>query len=96
MTNQRLDIPNIIINDIPIEAYKYQVGGKSALEWVIERQSIKIDKDTNIINDANEYANETMKNPSYPLDLFLKIITLSIKTLRIVEKLPRIDFKKLI
>ena len=32
---------NIIMQDIPLEAYDYVVNGKPALDWVIERQVVK-------------------------------------------------------
>lgn len=31
-----------------------------------------------IVNDANLWATETMKNPKYPLELFLRVITVSL------------------
>ena len=40
------------------------------------------------MSDANRYAFETMGNPRYPLDLLLKIITVSVETMRIVRSLP--------
>lgn len=57
---------NITMQDIPLEAYDYVVNGKPALEWVMERQVVKVDKDSGIENDANRYAIETMRNPAYP------------------------------
>ena len=45
------------------------VNGKSAIAWVMERQGVKTDKASGIVNDANNYANETMQNPAYPLEL---------------------------
>ena len=82
---------NITIQNIPLEAYDYIVNGKPALEWVMDRQSIKTDKDSGIVNDANDYANETMNNPAYPLELFQKVITVSLKTMEIVKSLPKLD-----
>ena len=32
-----------------------------------------------IINDANGWAVETMNNPKYPLELFLRVITVSLE-----------------
>jgi predicted helicase len=32
------------MTNIPLEAYEYVVNGKSALEWVMERQCVKTDK----------------------------------------------------
>ena len=33
------------------------------------------------MNDANLWDTETMNNPAYPLELFLRIITLSLETM---------------
>lgn len=82
---------NITIQNIPIEAYEYVVNAKSALAWVMERQSIKTDKASGIVNDANDYANETMNNPAYPLELFQRVITVSLETMKIVRSLPKLD-----
>lgn len=81
----------ITIKDIPVEAYDYVVNGKPALEWVIERQSVSTHKDSGIVNDANDWAIETMNNPAYPLELFLRVITVSLETMKIVRSLPKLD-----
>jgi predicted helicase len=82
---------HITIKNIPLEAYEYVVNGKPALEWVMERQCVKIDKDSGIVNDANDYAIETMNNPAYPLELFQRVITVSLETMKIVKSLPPLD-----
>ncbi len=84
----------ITIRDIPLEAYDYVVNGKPALEWVMERQSVKTDKDSGITNDANLWATETMGNAKYPLELFLRVITVSLETMKIVEGLPKLEIAK--
>jgi predicted helicase len=81
----------ITVSDIPVEAYDYVVNGKPAIEWVIERQCVKTDKDSGIVNDANDWANETMNDPRYPLDLLLRVIRVSLETNRIVAGLPALD-----
>ena len=58
---------------------------------MIERQVVKTDKASGIINDANDYANETMNNPAYPLELFQRVITVSLETMKIVRALPKLD-----
>ncbi len=78
----------ITVTGIPLEAYEYVVNGKPALDWVVERQRVKTDKDSGIVNDANDWANDTMNNPKYPLDLFLRVITVSLETMKIVRSLP--------
>jgi predicted helicase len=82
----------ITLREIPLRAYEYVVNGKSALDWVVERQCVKTDKDSGIVNDANDWANETIGDPKYPLDLFKRVITVSLGTLDIVESLPKLDF----
>lgn len=82
---------NITMTGIPLEAYDYVVNGKPALEWVMERQCVKTDKASGIVNDANRYAIETVGNPAYPLELFQRIITVSLDTMRIVRSLPPLD-----
>ena len=65
---------------------------EQAVEWVMERQCVKTDKASGIVNDANDYANETMNNPAYPLELFQRVITVSLETMKIVKSLPKLDF----
>jgi predicted helicase len=81
----------ITLKNIPLEAYDYIVNGKPALEWVMERQSVTTDKDSGITNDANLWATETMNNPKYPLELFLRVVTVSLETNRIVAGLPELE-----
>lgn len=81
----------ITMSNIPLEAYEYVVNGKSALEWVIERQSVKTHTDSGIVNDANLWASETMNDAAYPLKLFQRVITVSLETMKIVKALPRLD-----
>ncbi|EBR2942735.1 DEAD/DEAH box helicase [Salmonella enterica] len=80
----------IRIKDIPLDAYDYVVNGKPALEWVMERQGVSTHKDSGIVNDANHWAVETMRNAKYPLELFLRVITVSLETQRIVKGLPEL------
>ena len=79
---------HITLKDIPPAAFDYVVNGKPAVEWVMERQCVKTDKDSGIVNDANLYATETMGNAKYPLELLLRVITVSLKTTEIVAGLP--------
>lgn len=81
----------ITVTGIPLEAYEYVVNGKPALDWVVERQCVKTDKDSGIVNDANDWAIETMNNPRYPLELFQRVITVSLETMKIVKGLPALD-----
>ena len=84
---------NITMQNVPLEAYDYVVNGKPALEWVMERQVVKTDKASGIVNDANDYANETVGDPRYPVELFQRVITVSLETMRIVNGLPGLEIE---
>ena len=81
----------ITLRGIPEAAWDYVVNGKAALDWVMERQCVKTDKDSGIVNDANDWAIETMGNPKYPLELLQRVVTVSLETNRIVAGLPKLD-----
>ncbi|WP_019219389.1 DEAD/DEAH box helicase [Bartonella florencae] len=85
---------NITMQNIPLEAYEYVVNGRPALEWVMERQIVKTDKASGIVNDANSYAVETVGNPAYPLELFQRVITVSLETMKIVRNLPKLEVRE--
>lgn len=93
-TGKDKDLTTILYNDritvtgIPVEAYEYVVNGKPAIDWVMERQCVKTDKDSGIVSDANDWAVETMGNPRYPLELLLRVVTVSLETMKIVRALP--------
>ena len=77
------------IEDIPVEAYNYRLGIRSALEWIIDQYKIKEDKDTKkhqgsyIINDPNREAEQR-----YIVDLIARVITVSLETVKIINNLP--------
>ena len=50
------------------------VNGKAALDWVMERQAVRTDKASGIVNDANDWATETMGNSKYPLAAIFKVV----------------------
>lgn len=81
----------ITLKGIPEAAWDYVVNGKAALDWVMERQAVRTDKASGIVNDANDWATETMGNPKYPLELFQRVVTVSLETMRIVKLLPSLD-----
>lgn len=83
----------ITVRNIPIEAYEYVVNGKAAIEWVMDQQQVKEDNKgkSGIVNDANDWAIETMNNPKYPLELLQRVITVSLETMKIVNNLPELD-----
>ena len=81
----------ITLKGIPEAAWEYVVNGKAALDWVMDRQAVRTDKASGIVNDANDWAVETMGNPKYPLELFQRVVTVSVETQKIVKALPKLD-----
>lgn len=81
----------ITVSNIPTKAYEYVVNGKSAIEWIMERYAVTTHKESGIVNDPNDWANE-VGNPRYILDLLLSIINVSVQTVDIVNSLPKVDF----
>jgi predicted helicase len=82
---------HITVSNIPAKAYEYAVNGKPAIEWIMERYAVTVHKESGIKNDPNDWAKEH-NNPRYIFDLLLSVITVSVKTVDIVEGLPKVDF----
>ena len=82
----------IVISHIPAKAYEYVINGKSAIEWIIERYQVTVNKDSGIKNDPNDWAKE-VGNPPYILDLLLSLVNVSIQTVDVISSLPRLPFE---
>lgn len=78
---------DITITNIPEKAYEYVVNGKPAIEWIIDQYRIKTDKKSGITDDPNEFSDD----PKYILNLLLSVITVSMKTLELVDQLPKFE-----
>lgn len=84
---------NIIIKNIPSKAYEYVVNGKSAIEWIMERYAITTDKKSGIVNDPNDWCKE-VNDEKYIFNLLLRIINVSVKTVDIINSLPKLNFEE--
>ena len=73
----------LTLDGIPAEAFDYQLGNRSALEWVVDQYRVKTDKRSGIVNDPNREA-----EPRYIVDLIARVIHVSLKTVEIVAGLP--------
>ena len=94
-TARKKDPTTIIYNDgitltgIPAKAHDYQLGPRSALDWLIDRYQVKTDRASGIVNDPNDWAAEH-DDPRYILDLVKRITTVSVRTVDIVATLPEL------
>ena len=86
--NDKLSIVNI-----PASAHRYQVNGKSAIEWILDRYKISTDKASGIVNDPNLYESTSgalsgLKGGRYVCALLLSVIEMSVRTSKILESMP--------
>lgn len=81
---------NLTLRDIPLEAYDYVVNGKPALEWVMERYAVTVDKASAIKNDPNAWS----EDPRYIVGLVKRIVRVSVESARIVKGLPALNEAK--
>jgi predicted helicase len=82
---------HITISGIPESAHDYMIGARSAIDWVIDRYQIKTHKESGIVNDPNDWADEH-DDPTYIFDLLRRIVTVSMRTNEIVAGLPKLKF----
>ncbi len=83
------DKQSIQVNDalrlegIPPECFGYRLGNRSALEWVIDQYQVSTDPRSGITSDPNRE-----DEPEYIVRLLKRVITVSLRTVEIVGKLP--------
>jgi predicted helicase len=82
----------ITVSGIPEDAYRYQLGSRSAVEWIIDRYHIKTDKASGIVNDPNDWSRE-VGDPRYIIDLLARVVTVSVETMQIVDGLPALKIR---
>ena len=89
---------SLIVNDyvkltgIPSEAHKYQVNGRTPIEWFIDRYKITRDSNSGIVNDPNDW----FDSPEDLISSFKRIVYLSLETVRIVEALPNLSYTEVV
>lgn len=84
---------SIALSGIPEGAHRYMLGPRSAIEWIIGRYQVKADKASGIINDPNDWSRE-VGDPRYIIDLFARIVTVSLRTMQIVDALPALAIRE--
>ena len=74
----------ISLAGVPAEAHKYEVNGRTPLEWFIDRYKVKQDKRSGIVNDPNGWFDD----PRDLIPAIRRIVHVSVETVRIVRDLP--------
>ena len=75
----------LTIDGIPAEVYDYKLGNRSALEWVVDQYRVKVDRRSGIVSDPNRAS-----EPQSIVNLIARVITVSLKTVEIVQNLPHL------
>ncbi len=73
----------LTLRGIPAEAFRYRLGTRSALEWVIDQYRVKTDKRSGIVSDPNAWSD----NEQYIVNLVGRVIRVSVETVKIVDGL---------
>lgn len=78
---------------IPEQINDYTIGGRSPLEWMIDRYKVTVDKKSQILNDPNEYFRE-VGNPRYLVDLIKSLVTVTMRTIELTKALPEFTIEE--
>ena len=81
---------HLTLAGIPPMAHDYLLGTRSGIDWLIDRYFVRIDKDSRIVNDPNQWGLERGE-PRYILDLVKRVVSVSVRTVQIVSALPSLE-----
>lgn len=81
---------HLTITGIPETENGYKVGGRSPLEWVLDRYKVTVDSKSGIVNDPNAWLREH-ENPRYVVDLIRSLVTVSLETQKLIAELPAFE-----
>ncbi len=77
--------PSLFLSGIPPEAHAYQLGNRSALEWVMDQYRVTEDTRSGIVSDPNR-----ADDPEYIARLVCKVCFVSVETVRLQRRLSEI------
>ena len=71
------------LTDVPADAWRYRLGNRSALEWVLDQYKERKPKDPTIAEKFNTYKFADYKEQV--IDLLRRVCTVSVRTMDIVD-----------
>jgi hypothetical protein len=71
------------ITGIPMEAWGYRLGNRSAIDWVLDQHKEKVSRDPTIREHFNTYRFADYKEDM--IVLLAKVVRISVKTMAIVD-----------
>ncbi len=85
---------NTTLAGVPPDAWRYQLGSRSALEWVLDQYKEKKPRDPTIREKFNTYRFANHKE--HVIDLLKRVCTVSVKTMEIVDSMAFWDGEYLV
>lgn len=77
------------LSGIPAAAWDYQLGNRSALEWVLDRYKERTPKDPTIRDKFNTY--HFLDYKEQVIDLLMRVTTVSVETMKIVGEMAGVE-----
>ncbi|HEV8113475.1 MAG TPA: type ISP restriction/modification enzyme [Planctomycetota bacterium] len=74
---------------VPADAWRYQLGNRCALEWVLDQYKEKRPKDPTIRAKFDSYRLADYKE--HVIDLLARVTTVSVETMRIIDQMQSAD-----
>ena len=76
------------LHGVPPEAWEYELGNRSALEWILDQYKEKKPKDKTIAEKFNTYRFADYKEQV--IDLLQRVCTVSVETMKIIKAMQNI------
>ena len=80
--------------DVPPDAWRYTLGSRSALDWILDQYKERKPKDPTIAEKFNTYKFSNHKEKV--IDLLMRVCTVSVETMKIVDSMAYWDEGELI
>jgi len=75
------------LKGIPLKAFEYQLGIRSAIDWILDQYKVKKIKDDTVANMFNDYNYLDYKEEI--IELIQKVTTVSLKSLDIMDEMEK-------
>ena len=75
------------LKGIPADAWRYKLGNRSALEWILDQYKESKPKDPTIAEKFNTYKFNDYKDQV--VDLLKRVCTVSVETMKIVDEMEK-------
>jgi predicted helicase len=78
------------LKNIPASAWNYQLGNRSALEWVLEQYKEKTPKDPTIREKFNTY--RFAEHKEQVIELLMKVCQVSVETMGVIGEIEKLEW----